>query len=268
VKDTRNIIFVDIDGTIIDATRGLNEPTEKTKYAFRELRKNNLVFIASGRSKSMMPKWMDELNPNGYVLCNGSVVMYEDKIIYEEAIDKEKVKHLVEYCKERHAACFLEDLDAIYVEDLNDPIFKKFLSTWRLDTSIFKEAKDKSFNTYIIMTAHGNEEECSDLKEKFENDFDIRRHKGFTSFDLNAFGINKGNGIKKTIHELNLDINNSYAFGDGINDVEMLKTVKHGILMKNCQKGLENLDFERCDDVLNDGLYYELIKRGLIKPME
>jgi len=267
MKDSRKIVFVDVDGTIVDTTRGLDTPTEKTKYAFKELRKNNLVFIASGRSKCMMPKWMDELNPSGYILCNGAVVMYDNKIIFKTAMDKKKIEELVKYCNERHAMYFLEDLDGLYVEDLSNPIFNKFLSTWRLDTTIFKE-RNKEIDTYIIMTAHPNEDECKDIEEKFSKDFDIRRHKGFTSFDLNAFGVNKGFGILKAIEALNLDIENSYAFGDGFNDVEMLKMVKHGVLMDNCQPGLKKLGFDVCKDVIEDGLYYKLVEYGLIKSME
>jgi len=258
MKDSRNIVFVDVDGTIVDTTRGLDKPTDKTIYAFKELRKNNYVFIASGRSKCMMPDWMNELNPSGYVLCNGAVVMLNDKIIYKTAMNKEKIDKLINYCNERHAMYFLEDLDGLYVEDLNNPIFKKFLNAWRLDTSIFKERK-KDIDTYIIMTAHQNEDECKDIEEKFDKDFDVRRHKGFTSFDLNDFGVNKGFGVIKAIDALNLDIENSYAFGDGFNDVEMLKTVKHGVLMDNCQPGLKALGFDVCKDVMEDGFYYKLV---------
>jgi len=267
MKDTRNIVFVDVDGTIVDTQRGLDKPTEKTIYAFNELKKNSLVFIASGRSRCMMPEWMNELNPSGFIICNGAVVIYNDEIIYKSAIDPVKVNKVVDYCNSRNSMYFLEDLEALYTEDLSNPIFNKFLGTWRLDTSIFKE-KDKDVDTYIIMTAHPNEEDCKDIEERFKDDFDIRRHKGFTSFDLNAYGINKGNGVKMTIDRLGLDINNSYAFGDSGNDVEMLQTVKHGVLMGRCQKGLEDLGLERCKDVIEDGLYYKLVEYGLIKPME
>lgn len=46
-------------------------------------------------------------------------------------------------------------------------------------------------------------------------------------------GFSKGTGILKVCEMLGIDINDTYAFGDSNNDISMLKTVGHAIVMGN-----------------------------------
>ena len=43
----------------------------------------------------------------------------------------------------------------------------------------------------------------------------------------------KATGIRKTIDYLGFSIQDTYAFGDGLNDMEMLKEVGTGVAMGN-----------------------------------
>ena len=52
----KKVIFCDIDGTIVDGSRGIPVPTEKTVYAFHELMKEHFVFLSSGRMKCLLDK--------------------------------------------------------------------------------------------------------------------------------------------------------------------------------------------------------------------
>ena len=47
--------------------------------------------------------------------------------------------------------------------------------------------------------------------------------------------ISKGNAISKLCEFLKIDINDVIAFGDGINDISMLKIVGLGVAMENAQ---------------------------------
>ena len=46
-------------------------------------------------------------------------------------------------------------------------------------------------------------------------------------------GGSKAEGIKKLIEKLGFKMENVYAFGDGLNDIEMLQTVGTGVAMGN-----------------------------------
>ena len=51
---------------------------------------------------------------------------------------------------------------------------------------------------------------------------------------------NKGTAVKTVVKEIGLQLDDVIAFGDGMNDVEMLSIVGKAILMKNSQKALRN----------------------------
>ena len=60
---------------------------------------------------------------------------------------------------------------------------------------------------------------------------------------------------------------NTYCFGDGLNDLDMLKSVGHPIIMANAHEDLCKYDFEVTDDVIDDGFYNYLVRNELIKEL-
>ena len=64
----------------------------------------------------------------------------------------------------------------------------------------------------------------------------------------------KGSAILKAIDFLNIKIENTYAFGDGKNDIEMLLTVGCGIAMGNANDEVKKHSNKITDTVQNDGV--------------
>ncbi len=84
------------------------------------------------------------------------------------------------------------------------------------------------------------------------------------SMDIINAGISKATAVQKVLDYLEKDALNSVAFGDGLNDLEMLQYVGTGVAMGN---GFEELK-EAADlvtaKVSNDGIQKGLKKIGLI----
>ena len=59
---------------------------------------------------------------------------------------------------------------------------------------------------------------------------------------------------------LNIPIENSYAFGDGKNDIEMLSTVGCGIAMGNACEQVKNYAHKVTETVHNDGVAFGINK--------
>ena len=55
-----------------------------------------------------------------------------------------------------------------------------------------------------------------------------------------------------------------YAFGDGMNDKEMLEYVNVGIAVGNAKEGLKAVADEVTDDITNDGIYNAMKRHNLI----
>lgn len=262
----KSIIFCDIDGTILDGSRGMPNISEKTKYAFEELKKDSYVFISSGRCKGLLSEQVKQLKPNGFILCNGAYSEFEGQEIYSLSFTEKVVDKIKEVSLKYNGFYILETLDEMFVDSLESDAFKAFMSGWGVALSGFKQIKSDD-NYHIAMIGFLNYDNY-DLVEKELSDYvDLAAHHGFSSFDVNIENINKGYGVKRVLEYLNIPRDNAYCFGDGINDLEMLYEVGHPIIMANADEKIKGLGFDETDDVLDDGLYNYLVSHKLIKPL-
>jgi len=72
---TRKIIFLDVDGTLIDYD---NHIPESAVFAIRKAReKGHLVYVCTGRSKAEMPPKIWDIGFDGMIGGNGSYVEHE-----------------------------------------------------------------------------------------------------------------------------------------------------------------------------------------------
>ncbi|MDO4198976.1 MAG: HAD family hydrolase [Erysipelotrichaceae bacterium] len=264
----KKIFFFDVDGTIVDSGRQMHYVSDKTKYAIKELSKDNYVFISSGRCKCMLDKQILDLNANGFVLCNGAYAEINGKEIFSKSFSKDDISRIKKTALDNNGFYCLEANDKVYVDSLKNRILNSFISRWEIDLSFMAEDDHKERDYFIAMIGFENQDGLSESYMALRDYAGLDRHHWFTSYDVNIKGINKGYGCKKVMEYLNIPVENSYAFGDGLNDLQMLEAVGHPVVMANCMKELKNRGFEDTDDVLDDGVYEYLVKNHLIKAIE
>ena len=263
----KKLIFCDIDGTILDGSRGMNEASEKTKYAISELKKDNYVFIASGRCRGLLTKEIFDLDPSGYILCNGAYAQIDGKSIYAEYFSDEAVRKILEVTKKYEGFSILETLDSMYVDSLESRPFKLFMEHWGKALDGFIEEKDYSDKYLIAMIGFMEKKTLRKANEELREYVDIFDHKHFSSCDVNVKGVTKATGVKRVMEYLGVAFEDTYCFGDGINDLEMLEAVRHPVIMANSMPELKGRGFEETDDVLDDGFYNYLLAHKLIKAL-
>ncbi|MDO4940277.1 MAG: HAD-IIB family hydrolase [Erysipelotrichaceae bacterium] len=261
----KNLIFCDIDGTIIDGTRCMIEPSVYTRYAFNELKKDNYIFIASGRCKALLPNWVFDLNPSGYVLCNGSYVEFSRKVIFNEYFDSYSIHRLKDIVNEYNGFYLNETNEKMYVNDFNNEAFKMFVKSWSLDIND-NYVKDDNFerNYNISMIGFTDKNKCLEVKNELDGIVNMQIHNRELSCDCNILGIDKGTGVKRAIEYLNISHENTYAFGDALNDLGMLNAVNHPVVMANGSEEIKKYGFALTDDVIEDGIYKYLVNNKLI----
>lgn len=82
--------------------------------------------------------------------------------------------------------------------------------------------------------------------------------------DIIPAGGSKGVAVEKVLEHYHIDRSETVAFGDGNNDMEMLKAAGHGIAMGNASDELKEIAEEVCGHVADDGIYYYCKEHGLI----
>ena len=264
----KKIIFCDIDGTIVDHPRGMHFVSDKVRYAFSELLKEHLLFLASGRAWALLPQDIRDLPVSGCLLSNGSYAFEGDRVLFDHPIGREPLQAVMDFCRENDAVYYFETHNNVYTNGENHPLHERFNDNWDFARKIYRY-EPFVFQEPITaaMIAMETQELVEKATEEFKDYFDSRQHHGFTSLDLNPLGVNKGSGIRELLEKVGIGREDAYAFGDGLNDLEMMTAVGHPIAMGNAFPEIKELCSEVCEDVLDDGFYHALVRHGLIKPI-
>lgn len=262
----RKIIFLDIDGTLVDCVRGMDEPSELTKEAIVKLKENgHLVFIASGRAKCLLPTSIIDLRPSGYLLANGAYAEFNDEIIFSRCIDLNAKRKIIAFAQEYNCAYYLETVNDIYTQDLNMPLHREFFDIWNVNDCYRDDGYRDDLPINIGMLAIPKSDELvKRVYEELAPFVNINRHGAMYSFDLNIKGNSKGEGIKELLKVLDISKDYAFAFGDGYNDIEMFKEVGSAIAVENAVDDLKKIATDITYDVIDDGVYYALKKYRLI----
>ncbi|MGL5204874.1 MAG: HAD-IIB family hydrolase, partial [Metamycoplasmataceae bacterium] len=83
-------------------------------------------------------------------------------------------------------------------------------------------------------------------------------------FFVSEKDLNKAKTIKRLAKQLNLNTEQIIAFGDGENDIEMIKMVGMGIAMNNAVDELKEIANDVAKDVSEHGTYFKLKELGII----
>lgn len=256
--DTK-LIFLDIDGTIYDHDKNIPESTRETVAALQE--RGHHVFIASGRAPFMVKPILNELGIHSFISYNGQYVVFEGEVIFKNPLPEQAIKRLLKQAGEgKHPVVFMGE-DAMKTNTDKHPHVFEGISSLKAQypelDELFYEGKE-IFQLLLF---------CRDHEEKAYtamNEFDfVRWHE--VSTDVLPRGGSKAEGIKKVIERLPFDISDTYAFGDGLNDLQMIEFVGTGVAMGNAVPELKEIADFVTKPVDEDGIAFAVKELGLLK---
>ena len=120
--DKRKILFFDIDETLL-SHKTFTIP-ESTKNALKKAKENgHLIFINTGRTKSLIGDDIKELEFDGYVCGCGTYIEVNNKVLYNNIVNKENYNIILDGLKKYKLNCVLEGEEAIYVDENTEDDF-------------------------------------------------------------------------------------------------------------------------------------------------
>lgn len=253
------IVFFDIDGTLLNGEKKL---PESTKTAIKKLQdKGILTAIATGRAPFMFKDLLLTLNIDTFVSFNGQYVVYKGKPVVENPLSVSDLQRLETLAQNAgHPMAFLSAHDMA----INVP-HHKYVEDSFGDLKIKVPEMDTAFREehpiYQALLFSDVKEDMSYL-EGFHS-FDYIRWHTFST-DVIPKGGSKAEGIKHLLKKTGISQDNTFAFGDALNDIQMLNFVKHGIAMGNGRDEAKQAADLITESVENDGIYRGLQKVGLL----
>ena len=91
------------------------------------------------------------------------------------------------------------------------------------------------------------------LQNEVKNQFDMCRV-DVDWIEMNPYGIHKGFALKQYAHIKNIPLEEIIAFGNGENDIEMLKIAGKGIAMENSFENVQKIADDICGNCNDDGI--------------
>ena len=254
---TMRIVFFDIDGTL---AMGTDVPASAAAAIERVRANGDLVFICTGRARAYAEKNFGQY-ADGFVCCNGRLAFSGAEHLYEAPLSCEQVTSIVATLDELEAGyCFFEEWKAYYGgERAYRPIAEGILGLGELGDGV-EPATIRAFNFDVYFE---DADHRSRIAKALASTCLLNPHGPHPSADMTVLGVDKGDAVRNVAKSLGVDLQDTYAFGDGINDLCMLKAAGHGIAMGNAMDEVKAAAEFVTRDITDDGVAVGLAHYGL-----
>ena len=247
-------IFFDIDGTLW--TKDMMIP-DSTKEAIRKLKENKcLVFISSGRTRAFIQDpGLLSLGFDGILSGCGTSVNFRGEELLYKMISNEIVDATLKVLRKYEMPVVLEGRTFQYV-DAEDFQGDPFLEVLRRDVGErLLGIRENHMNWEISkFSAVIKKDSYTKALEELSCWYDFLVH-GTKVVEGVPKGYSKATGIQADCENLGIDREDTYAFGDSVNDLDMLKYAAYGIAMGNGTPEAKAAADYVTDDLLEDGIY-------------
>lgn len=256
----KSIVFLDIDGTLLNEEKVIPDSTKK---AVRLLQENGIhTVIATGRVPKMFYWIQKELNIDSFVSMNGQYVVFEGQEIYANPINPEMLQSISTLTASNGHALAYCSHDDFKVSKGNHPLIESSFDSLMM---AYPEVDETYYQQSSIYQGHLY---CHRMDEQLYvdrfPDFNFVKWHDY-AFDILPKGASKAVGIHKLLDVLGINRENCFAFGDGLNDLEMLKMVGTGIAMGNGVPEAKAAADLITTSSSNNGILNGLIQVGLLE---
>lgn len=274
------LIFLDIDGTIVAPWQ---KPSRATVEAIRSARANgHKVFISTGRVETGVAEPVRSIgfdggiySAGGRAVVNGAEILNRPMPVklVQQITDIMELGKLVYTLEGADGTCIIrnEDLSLIDMEQFyasGEPY--RLLDERRRGLRQIWLPKYRKHPVYKIDFLTDSKAAAEWLGEKIGAAAKVIRFDVLASDmpltigEVSAWNINKGEALYSICRYLDADPADCIAFGDSMNDAEILHAAGIGIAMANSEAGVKEIAGQVCESCEEDGVARALARMGLI----
>lgn len=242
-------VFFDLDGTLISNTTG--GIPKSTRKSIDCLRMNGVrVFTATGRHMSEikdLPAF--DIQFDGFITLNGQLCLDSRKeLLYGEPISERNVEQMLTMFEARKVPLMLVEKDRMYINYIDEMVEKAqaAINTAVPDIGTYSGEPIYQFILY-------SEEKTAEKIVAGLEDCKMTRWNPY-GVDIISKSGGKVAGIKRIIQACGIRRNEVMAFGDGENDMDMLRYAGIGVAMGNAEEDVKVCADYITDDVDEDGI--------------
>ena len=245
-----NLFFFDYDGTLHQ--HGSAGVSLRTRSALKALQKaGHKIILCTGRCPGHLPTEILDLHFDCYATACGAATLINNTMLFEHCIAQSlvlEIMRLFEYWK-LDGAVEGEKRILFYQRKSDDPkiipevhSFQDFLLKYKhmpvYKLTLFQVPMPKPVAQFLR-----------------ENQLSVINNSN-TYYEIIQKGYHKGKALKDIASYYHVPLNQTFSFGDSMNDADMLLAAAHGIVVDNAPAEVKALADEIVPSVENDGVAY------------
>lgn len=260
MKD-KKMIVVDLDGTLLTMNKECTKRTQKYLKRLKDL--GYIVVIATGRVLRSAVGVTNGAKFANYVIASSGAVIYDmdrARVVSSSNIKLDIIKEMCSSCDSNDITCInLCDLFYHY-KYMNNHDHLSFCekNIGNID-SFFRECSNIVNVTIHVKDNRLVNKYCDKFK-KYGLELLVMQDSFGTEKSLEIFnsGISKYSAVKVIMNLENINNDNVIAFGDGLNDVDMVKLSGIGVAMGNALNDVKDVSDYVTISHNEDGVVYFL----------
>ena len=236
------LIASDMDGTLLQ--NGSMEISDRAIHCINELKKQDYLFVAaSGRQYPNLKRlFKDAAKDMAFICENGAVVVYKDQFLFSSEMEHTLAMELCYDIYNRNGCeVLISGKEVSYLKPKDASFHHRMQNIVKNDVVLIDHFEDIT-EPIVKISVY----EKSGIVEN-SGDYFIQKWKDRVKCTISGFGwldfvnptVNKGSSLLELITTLGIAKEDTYAFGDNYNDIEMLQTVQYGYVMENAVEDIK-----------------------------
>lgn len=234
-----HIVASDLDGTLLlpDHTLG-----DFTKQTLKKLHQQGFTFIfATGRHHVDVESFREIAGIPAYMITSNGARVHtpENELFYSKNIEPDLIQPIVDIIKQ-------DPTNSIHIYRSNDWLTNKE------DLKLSQHHQESGFNYQLfddnnaptediakLFFTHPDHEHLSKYEADLKAQYGDRLSIAFSTpwcLEMMALNVSKGDALQAVAQTLGKELENCIAFGDGMNDVEMLLAAHKGLVMETAHE--------------------------------
>lgn len=249
----KRIVSFDLDQTLLDhATYTI---PGSALAALEQLKKNSYVILATGRDMDnyYSRKYKEIVKPDAIIHLNGTKITVGEQLIYEHIMDKDLLKALFAFADKNgySIGATINDEDYYLHPEIVEQMDK---DRWGVSGRRFKDPWQLLDSPVRTLAYVGTEDGVRDIEAHFPQ-LKLPMFAGKTGADVVEKTSSKAKGLLRLCDYFHIDKKDTVAFGDSMNDYEILMEAGIGVAMGNALDQLKAVADYVTADIGDDGIW-------------
>ena len=231
------IYFFDIDNTLVDhATHAIPASALAAIHALKK--ENHTIIVATGRSYGHAKPYVDQLEPSYTITQNGACIVKDDNVVFSAPLPRQSLIDLFDWVKAKGLQFGINRDTIAFVSEEAPGVLASLASVkmgTKIDTDFFRH--NDVYQGWLFFDESLDATLSAEIMARYPEFELLRWHK--TGVDVQDRTINKWTGCQWVMKQLGFQKEQAIAFGDGLNDIPMLKGVGLGIAVGNARPELK-----------------------------